>query len=54
MANLTLKLTDPQADFVEATEQFPAMVAGFGAGKSHAGIWRAIIKKLQYRSLNVA
>ena len=49
-----LVFTDPQADFIEATEQFPAMVAGFGAGKSHAGIWRAIIKKLQYRSLNVA
>lgn len=49
-----LVLTDPQADFVEATEQFPALVAGFGAGKSHAGIWRAIIKKLQYRTCNVA
>lgn len=49
-----LVFTDPQADFIEATEQFPAMVAGFGAGKSHAGIWRAIIKKLQYRTCNVA
>lgn len=47
-------LTDPQADFIEATEQFPALVAGFGAGKSHAGIWRAIIKKLQYPTCNVA
>lgn len=54
MPELNLDLTDPQADFIEAVEQFPAMVAGFGAGKSHAGIWRAIISKLRHPTLNVA
>jgi hypothetical protein len=51
---IDVALTHPQADFVEAKEQFPAMVAGFGAGKSHAGIWRAVRLKLQYRAQNVA
>lgn len=37
-----------------ATEQFPAMVAGFGAGKSHAGIWRTLLLKRRYPSCDVA
>lgn len=51
---LEVTLTGPQDDFVHAEEQFPAMVAGYGAGKSHAGIWRALRLKLQYREQNVA
>ncbi len=51
---MDLHLTAPQFDFVEAPEQFPAMVAGYGAGKSHAGIWRAIRLKLAYPEQNVA
>lgn len=47
-------LTRPQYDFVAATEQFPAMVAGFGAGKSHAAIWRALRLKRQYPAQNIA
>ena len=47
-------LTRPQYDFVAATEQFPAMVAGFGAGKSHAAIWRALKLKRQYPKQNIA
>lgn len=47
-------LTGPQHDFVSADEQFPALVAGFGAGKTHAGVWRAITKKLAYPKQNVA
>lgn len=47
-------LTGPQHDFVAAAEQFPALVAGFGAGKTHAGVWRAITKKLAYPKQNVA
>jgi hypothetical protein len=34
--------------------QYPAMVAGYGAGKSHAGIWRALRLKLAYPGQNVA
>ena len=47
-------LTPPQDDFVHAPEQFPALVAGFGAGKSHAGIWRAIKCKLANPHTSVA
>jgi hypothetical protein len=47
-------LTQPQHDFVAAPDQFPALVAGFGAGKTHAGVWRAITKKLAYPKQNVA
>lgn len=49
-----ITLTGPQDDFVHATEQFPAMVAGFGAGKSHAAIWRTHRLKFAYPKQNVA
>lgn len=49
-----ISLTRPQYEFVAAAEQFPAMVAGFGAGKSHAAIWRALRLKREYPALNVA
>jgi len=51
---LEVSLTAPQDDFVHATEQFPALVAGFGAGKSHAAIWRALRMKLTYPRQDVA
>lgn len=47
-------LTRPQYDFVSAPEQFPALVAGFGAGKSHAAIWRTLRLKRGYPGQNVA
>jgi len=49
-----IELTAPQFDFVTAEDQFPAMVAGFGSGKTHAAIIRALAKKLQYPGQNVA
>lgn len=49
-----IQLTRPQFDFVSAPEQFPAMVAGFGAGKSHAAIWRSLRLKRAYPGQNVA
>lgn len=49
-----MMLTRPQYDFVAAPEQFPAMVAGFGSGKSHAAIWRALRLKRAYPRQNVA
>lgn len=51
---MQVSLTAPQFDFVEAPEQFPAFVGGFGSGKTHAGIWRALTKKLAYPRQNVA
>lgn len=50
---MKIELSGPQWDFVQATDQFPALVAGFGAGKTHAGVWRAITKKLTYPKQNV-
>lgn len=44
--------TKPQFDYMTSTDLFPAMVAGFGAGKTEAAIKRAIIGKLKYPTLN--
>lgn len=41
-------LTWPQYQFVTTIARFPAMVAGFGSGKTEAGIVRAAVKKIQY------
>jgi hypothetical protein len=49
-----LELTDPQFRLVETDSQFPAMVAGFGAGKTKALIARAIHLKLKYPENNIA
>lgn len=46
-------LTDPQFRLVTTTSQFPAMVAGFGAGKTGALVKRLLAKKFQYPELNV-
>lgn len=54
MTTRQVRLTDPQFRFVTAQDQFPAMVAGFGAGKTHAAIVRALALKLQYPRQNVA
>lgn len=51
---MQVSLTGAQFDFVEAAEQFPAFVGGFGSGKTHAGIWRALRYKLAYPGQNVA
>jgi len=39
---LHLELTKPQIEYIETGSQFPAMVAGFGAGKTEAAVFRAI------------
>lgn len=49
-----IELTRPQYDFVTATERFPAMVAGFGSGKSEAACWRALRLKRAYPKQDVA
>jgi hypothetical protein len=54
VANVEITLTGPQDEFVHAEDQYPALVAGYGAGKSHAGIWRALRLKLRYPGQNVA
>ena len=47
-------LTKPQYRLVTTPSQFPAMVAGFGAGKTHALLCRAIAKKLQNPKQDIA
>lgn len=49
-----IDLTDPQFELVTTDEQFPAMVAGFGAGKTKSLVTRALLKKRQYPNNNVA
>lgn len=54
MANkIRLDLTEPQYKFVFSEAQFPAFVAGYGSGKSHAGIMRALRLKTAYPKQNV-
>lgn len=47
------ELTWPQFDFVNSKAKFPAMIAGYGAGKTEAGILRALCLKLKYKKQNV-
>lgn len=49
-----IELTAPQYEFVTAEERFPAMVAGFGAGKSEAAMWRTLRLKRRYPGQDVA
>ena len=44
--------TKPQYDYITSGVQFPAMVAGFGAGKTEAAINRAIIGKILHPEVN--
>lgn len=37
-----IQFTEPQWEFINADDTFPAMVAGYGAGKTEACCWRAI------------
>lgn len=50
---MQIRLSRAQLEFVSAQEQFPAFVGGFGSGKTHAAVMRAISKKLQYPGQNV-
>lgn len=51
---MKIALTREQYEFVSAPEQFPCFVGGFGSGKTHAAINRAIALKLRYPRQNVA
>lgn len=48
----TLEPTKEQYDYIFRECPYPAMVAGFGAGKTEAAIQRAIIGKLKYPTVN--
>ncbi|OJT01224.1 terminase large subunit domain-containing protein [Marinobacter nauticus] len=44
--------TCPQFDYITAKDAYPAMVAGFGSGKTEAAVLRSIMGKLAYPGLN--
>ena len=39
---MQIELTEPQIEYIEAGCKYPAMVAGFGAGKTEAAVFRSI------------
>ena len=43
----TISPTKPQFDYIFSKARFPAMVAGFGSGKTEAAIKRAILGLLR-------
>jgi len=49
----THELSWPQYYFVTSKARFPAMIAGYGAGKTEAGVVRALKMKFQYPEQNV-
>ena len=51
---LRAKVTAPQAALINSKAKFPAMVSGFGAGKTQALIYRTLRLKLAYPKLDVA
>lgn len=52
MREIRLTLTEPQERFVFSEAAHPAMVAGYGAGKSEAAVTRLALLALQYPNLN--
>lgn len=53
-AELIQTLSRPQLRFCATESKYPGFVGGLGSGKTHAGITRAVTKKLQYPNQNVA
>jgi hypothetical protein len=52
--SIKLYLTEPQEQFVFSTAPHPAMVAGYGAGKSQAGVIRILLRAMQYPGMSFA
>ena len=51
---ISLYLTEPQERFVFSESLHPAMVAGYGAGKSQAGVIRILLRAMQYPGMAFA
>ena len=51
---LVVRFTKPQYELITTKARYPAMVAGFGAGKTNALIARAIALKLAYPDNDIA
>lgn len=53
MPTIDIALTPPQKEFVLCSDPYPALVAGLGAGKTHAATVRFVIQMLQEPGINV-
>lgn len=51
---IKLYLTEPQEQFVFSGAVHPGMCAGYGAGKSQAGVIRILLRAIQYPGLSFA
>lgn len=51
MPRVAIKVTKPQSKFINTDAPFPAIVAGYGAGKSQAAVLRTVKLALQYQGL---
>jgi len=51
--NIDIPLTGPQREFVFTKAKFPALVAGLGAGKTHAATIRFVLEMLSEPGINV-
>ncbi|MHC0441020.1 phage terminase large subunit [Flavobacterium sp. 3-210] len=51
---LQIKGLPHQQRFLLSTANHTALIGGYGAGKTHAGVMKTIFKKLQYNGLDVA
>lgn len=49
-----ISLLSHQAEFIQSNARHTGLVAGFGGGKSHAGVYKTITKKLKYPNIDVA
>jgi len=49
-----ITITRPQAQFINSTAPHPALVAGYGAGKSQAAVLRTVKLALQYPGMSFA
>jgi len=51
---MQIEILKHQAAFIQSEATHTALVAGYGSGKSYAGILKVIKKKLEYPKINVA
>ena len=51
---LSIPTLKHQREFIRSTAIHTALIGGFGSGKSHVGVAKTIIKKLQFPNVNVA
>lgn len=50
----TIEVLPHQADFIESQERHTGLIAGYGSGKTLAGVYKTTIKKLKYPGIPVA